>query len=300
MDVLCVGHASFDVAMSVSHHPAADEKMQAGSMQLCGGGPAANAAVQVARLGGVAAFAGVLGKDVFGDLHDRELQREGVCTQWLVRDGETPLSQILAKSDGCRSVVNFRGSQSWLRADALPALSMPAAVILFDGHEPLLSEHLQQQAEQQGMMTVLDAGSVHQGTEALVWRVGHLVASQRFACTFCDTDDVEQALRMLAAKRNHVVITLGEEGLLWFCDGAFGRLSAFSVDVVDSTGAGDAFHGAYALGLARGMAWPSLLKFASAAGALACTRLGARPALPDHHAVARLLASDLAGTPSLN
>ncbi len=299
MDVLCVGHASCDVTMSVAHHPAADEKMQADAMDLCGGGPAANAAVQVARLGGTVAFVGTLGTDMFGDMHCRELQQAGVDAQWLVRRGKTPVSQILAKPDGCRSVINFKGDMPWLAADVLPTARMSAAVMLFDGHEPLLSVRLQEQAEQQGVMTVLDAGSVHQGTEALVWRVGHLVASQRFACTFCDTDDAGQALRMLAARRNRVVITLGAEGLLWFCDGEFGQLPAFPVDVVDSTGAGDAFHGAYALGLARGMDWQSLLRFASAAGALACTRLGARTALPDRQTVACLLASSLADVPSL-
>ncbi|MDD4933727.1 MAG: PfkB family carbohydrate kinase, partial [Methylacidiphilaceae bacterium] len=90
----------------------------------------------------------------------------------------------------------------------------------------------------------------------------------------------EDALTALAASQRSVVITLGEQGLVWSCEGKRGRLSAFRVRCVDSTGAGDAFHGAFALGVARRMAWEDLLAFASAAGALACTRLGARAGLP--------------------
>ncbi len=299
MDVLCVGHASCDITMSVPHHPAADEKMRATAMTVCGGGPAANAAVQVARLGGAAAFVGALGRDVFGAMHGRELQREGVDTQWVVWDGDTPLSQILAKPDGSRCVVNFRGDHPWLAADALPLHDFAARVWLFDGHEPLLSVRMQELAEARGIPTVLDAGSVHAGTERLALRVHDLVASQRFACDYCGVSDPGRALSLLAERRDRVVITLGEQGLLWWRNGESGHVPAFEIDPVDSTGAGDAFHGAYALGLARGMDWLPLLHFAAAAGALACTRLGARAALPDRQAVADLLASGLAASPSL-
>jgi len=100
---------------------------------------------------------------------------------------------------------------------------------------------------------------------------------------------MQLALSKLADICPHVVITLGAEGLLWASEGRQGRMPAFRVDCVDSTGAGDAFHGAFALGLVRTMVWPDLLRYASAAGALTCTRLGARQALPDATAVQRLL-----------
>lgn len=87
-----------------------------------------------------------------------------------------------------------------------------------------------------------------------------------------------------------MIVTCGASGLLWQRQGESGHLPACSVAAVDSTGAGDAFHGAFALALARGMAWEALLRFASAAGALACTRLGARAALPAEPEVRALLA----------
>lgn len=289
-DLLSVGHASYDVTFSASHHPQADEKMLADSMNLAGGGPAANAAVCAARLGGSAGFCGYLGSDLFGEAHLRELQAQGVACSLVVRgDAPTPVSQILAKPDGCRSVVNFKGETPWLAADAVSLSDMPK-VILFDGHEPLLSARLCHQAREHQIPTVLDAGSLHRGTGQLAGMVDYLVASEKFARQWCDTDNMQQALTELAAVCETVVITLGAHGLIWARGSERGVMEAFSVHAIDSTGAGDAFHGAFALGVARKMAWPELLRFASAAGALTCTKLGARYALPDQDELSGLLA----------
>ncbi len=290
IDVLCVGHAAFDVTMSVGHHPGADEKLQATAMQSCGGGPAANGAVQVARLGGVSAFCGYLGNDIYGDAHVAELESDGVDLGWLVR-GSYPssISQILAKPDGSRSLVNYKVDTPWLAADAVDVSGSNPKAILFDGHEPLISEAIIEWAIGEEIPTVLDAGSLHRGTEALAMQVDYLVASEKFARQFCATEDMDAALRQLAAQRDNVVITLGERGLVWARGGERGSLPAFEINAIDSTGAGDAFHGAFVLGVARGMGWTELLRFASAAGALTCTKLGAREGLPDGDAVTGLL-----------
>lgn len=290
-DVLCIGHASWDISMAVTRHPASDEKMTAHAMQLSGGGPAANAAVCIARLGGRAAFCGYLGHDLFGQAHLHELQQERVDTSAVIRGHHpTPVSQILAKQDGLRSVVNFKGDTPTLAADAIVPPTLPA-VLLFDGHEPELSLQLCEQARLQQRPTVLDAGSLHRGTRLLATRVDYLVASARFASQYAQTDDMTQALHCLAGIGNTVVITLGEKGLIWSRKHRCGALAAFNITAIDSTGAGDAFHGAFALGIARDMAWPELLRYASAAGALTCTRLGARIALPDAAALSSLLAA---------
>ncbi|GAV21018.1 ribokinase [Mariprofundus micogutta] len=291
LDLLCIGHACYDVSMAIDRHPGPDEKVFANAMNLSGGGPAANAAVCAARLGGKAGFCGYLGNDLFGDLHMSEFSAEGVDTSLLIRGSDpSPVSQILAKPDGCRALVNFKGDTPWLAADAVSLPELPK-VMLFDGHEPELSVQLCHQAVAQAIPTVLDAGSLHKGTEALAGMVDYLVASEKFARQWCQTKDMGKALDELIAISGHVVITLGERGLVWASDGKKGQLRAFDVDAIDSTGAGDAFHGAFALGLARGMGWYELLRFASATGALACTTLGARQALPTSAALNRLLKS---------
>lgn len=290
IDVLCIGHAAYDLTMTLERHPAADEKLQASSMQTCGGGPAANAAVQVARLGGKSSFCGYLGNDLYGNAHVAELENEGVDLSALVRGSHpTSISQILAKPDGSRSLINFKGNTPWLAADTVDVTAVKPKVVLFDGHEPLISERVIDWALEQNIPTVLDAGSVHRGTEALAVKVDYLVASEKFAKQFCGTGDMGSALSQLAQLRNSVVITLGEKGLIWTKDNETGSSPVFKVHAIDSTGAGDAFHGAFALGVARGMAWHELLRFASAAGALTCTRLGARQGLPSSSEVERLL-----------
>jgi sulfofructose kinase len=111
-------------------------------------------------------------------------------------------------------------------------------------------------------------------------RVDYIVASQKFAREFTGSQNPRQAAIELGQAGSAVVITLGEAGLVWKNEEGSGSLPVFSIDAVDTTGAGDAFHGAFAAGLAHGKPWKDLLVYASAVGALCCTRYGARPAIP--------------------
>lgn len=287
IDVLCIGHASYDLVFSVAHHPDADEKTVADGLLGCGGGPAANAAVAIARLGYTAAFSGYLGNDVYGDAHDHELQAEGVDTRWLVRGATaTPLSVVLVKPDGKRALINYKGATSALAAERIDFSGVTAKTALFDGHEaPLAAGFLAQTGGR--IPTVLDAGSLHDGTAALLDQVDYLVASEKFARQYAG--DEQAALSRLAELAPAVVITLGERGLIWRRGAESGQLAAPPVVAIDSTGAGDAFHGAFAAAIAAGLSWPETLRYASVAGALCCTRLGARPGLPTTGELSALL-----------
>ncbi|MFO1418015.1 MAG: PfkB family carbohydrate kinase [Methylotetracoccus sp.] len=290
MDVLCVGHASYDLIFSVPRQPDADDKLLADGFLGCGGGPAANAAVTVARLGLRASFAGYLGDDLFGERHLAELEAHGITTELVVRGtNPTPLSVILVKPDGSRSLVNYKGQTAPLPADAFASVAPAARVVLFDGHEPLVSVDLLDSARRAAIPTVLDAGSLHAGTEALMGKVEHLVCSEKFARQWLGHDDPAAAVDRLAGLAPVVVVTLGDRGLLWRRGTEHGALGACPVVAVDTTGAGDVFHGAYAAGLALGLSWDRLLAYASAAGALCCTRLGARSGIPSADEVATLL-----------
>ncbi|HYE34959.1 carbohydrate kinase family protein [Methylocaldum sp.] len=286
IQVLCVGHASYDLVFSVPHHPEADEKIFADSLVSCGGGPAANAAVTAARLGYKAAFAGYLGNDLYGHMHLEELRREQVTTNLIVRGSSpTPLSTILVKPDGKRALVNYKGDTRPLPANSIDFSAVAPEVILFDGHEAAVSEPLCAWAKSRGIPTVLDAGSLHKGTEALMFSVDFLVCSEKFARQWLDEDAPERALNRLAERSPAVVITSGEHGLIWKKGIESGSLPAFPVQAVDTTGAGDAFHGAFAAALASGRNWREILRYASAAGALCCTKAGARPGIPDREKV---------------
>jgi sulfofructose kinase len=281
VDVLCVGHASYDLVFSVPHHPCDDEKMFADSFVSCGGGPAANAAVMVSILGLRSAFVGYLGNDLYGEMHCQELRENAVVVDKAVHGvSPTPLSMVLVKPDGNRALINYKGGTKPLSEVAVDFSAIKAKVILFDGHEPHISTPLAKLAKAQGIPTVLDAGSVHEGTLALMAKVDYLACSEKFALQLAG--DEETALGHLAEISPNVVITLGERGLIWRQGGTRGAFPAFSVSVVDTTGAGDAFHGAFAAAVAQGMAWDEVLRYASAAGALCCTKAGARLGLPGH------------------
>ncbi|MBL6985426.1 MAG: carbohydrate kinase [Methylobacter sp.] len=287
VDVLCVGHASYDLIFSVSRHPDADEKIVADSLLSCGGGPAANAAICIAKLGLNSAFAGYLGCDLYGDKHAQELNDYGINTQLIIRgDSPTPLSTILVKPDGKRCLINYKGETQALSADALNLTAVSAKVVLFDGHEPLISLPLAEKARQANIPTVLDAGSVHEGTLALMNCVDYLVCSEKFANQY--DGNQHSALSRLAELAPVVVITLGERGLIWQRGTEQGSLSAYPITAIDTTGAGDAFHGAFCAALAAGMEWQTLLRYASAAGSLCCTKMGARLGLPSREDHAEL------------
>lgn len=290
VDVLCVGHAAYDLVFAVNRHPKADEKTFAEKFISCGGGPAANAAVTVSRLGLKSAFAGYLGNDVFGQLHLAELKQEAVNTDLLIRsDSPTPLSAILVKPDGRRTVVNFKGATPPLTADRIKFSGWQPRVVLFDGHEPEISLALLKTIKGRDISTVLDAGSVHRGTLKLLQEMDYIVASQKFAREYSGEEDPQQAALKLARFSSAIVITLGEAGLVWKTADGSGSLPAFSVDAMDTTGAGDAFHGAFAAGLASGKRWNDLLTYASAVGALCCTGYGSRPSIPTAKEVSEFL-----------
>lgn len=280
IDVLCVGMASYDLIFTVDRPLNEDYKSAASSLTQSGGGPAASASIAVSRLGLSAAFAGYLGLDHFGDYLLTDFKEANVNLDLLVRDTTpTSISTVIVSPGGKRSLVNYRAPNP-IPAQTLDFSEMQAKVVLFDGHEPEISMPLIEVADRWEAKTVLDAGSVHEGTRILADCVNYLVASQKFASVFTGENDLDDALMTLSRCAPSVVVTVGERGLYWFHENQSGHLPAFQVDAVDTTGAGDAFHGAFAACLARDWDWETTLRFSSAAAALSCTQLGGRPGLP--------------------
>lgn len=278
-DVICVGMACYDQIFCIDNHPDADSKVVANAYLGSGGGPAANAAVTVSRLGLKAAFIGYLGNDIYGDQHWQELAAEGVDTSLVKRGSNpTPLASILVKPNGDRALISFKGDTRPLSNAALPNKLIACRCMLFDGHEPEISPQLADYCHQQNIPTVLDAGSVHTGTLALLDKVDYLVCSEKFAQQLTGQDQPD--IKVISEKAKAVVITLGARGLVWQIGQETGALPAYSVNAIDTTGAGDAFHGAFAAAIAQDMDWDATIRYASAAGAICCTKTGARFGIP--------------------
>ena len=295
IEVLCVGHAAWDVTARVPAFPAEDDKAEATALSECGGGPAANAAVLLARWGVRVAFAGVVGDDGYGRRVEREFRDAGVDVSGLeLRPGHpTPVSLILvSERTGSRTVVTRKAPAAPL---ALPPVPGAPRVLLFDGHE--LPAALEAMARFPAATTVLDAGSVRDGTVGLAGRVGHLVASERFARQFTglpalDTPDRRAAAvaALHRANGNPVVVTLGGRGLVHGTADRCEWVPAFAARMADTTGAGDVFHGAYAYGLLAGLPVAETLRLAAAAAALSVEAPGGRPSIPELDRVRAALA----------
>lgn len=286
VDVLCVGYACMDINFNASHHPTADEKLRATNMHTCGGGPAANAAVTIARLGGSARFSGYLGNDAFGDAHLREFAADGVLAEALHRDAApTPVAAVTIKPNGDRSIIDYRSPTAIAAESTISLAEFPATVLLIDGHQPLLSLALIEEARALGIPSVLDAGSMNDGTLLLYNKVDYLITSEKFAKHYSDEDNPRTALAALDGAAPFIACTWGADGVYWQDEYGQHHTPAFDIEPVDTTGAGDAFHGAFALGLAEALKPKQNMRRACAVGALACLKAGARSALPTRKAV---------------
>jgi len=261
-------------------------------MHSCGGGPAANAAVAIARLGGKAAFGGYLGNDAFGNSHLSEFEAEGVITDWIERGSTpTPIAAVIIKPSGERTIIDHCDSATRLTAiDAIFENHTPK-VVLIDGHQPLASLDIVNEARRRGIPTILDAGSLHDGTELLYNKVDYLITSEKFARQFSKEELPTHALESLSGAATHIAVTWGAEGVYWSDErGQITHTPAFNIEAIDTTGAGDAFHGAFALAIARKTQLKVAYRYASAVGALTCMTCGARNAFPQSEVVEKLLA----------
>ena len=288
--VLAIGYACWDLTFTVDHHFGPDEKGTARDLAQCGGGLAANAAAASGRLGFDTWLASYLGRDMFGDAHAAELKAHGVHTDLLLR-GEVPtsISAIMVKPDGRRALVNHKLPQPLIAPDAINLDELQPDCVLVDGRQLPVAHRVLDQAARLGIPSMIDADSASRDILDLAVRVDHVVGSERYATELAGLADPAAAVVQLANDRQTLVVTCGDKGLLWARDGAFGSMPAHQVEVLDTNGAGDAFHGAYAGALAAGLPWLDTLRFASATAALCCGTVGSRNGLPRQDAVHALM-----------
>ena len=289
MDVLCIGHAAYDVVLPLPQFPEEDEKYVLEEKNECGGGPGANAAYLLAKWGVSAGFMGQVGKDAYGAKISQELKEAGVDLTLLQvnRSNPTPYSAILVnKQNGSRTILNVRKPPKPL--DNIDQLNpeLKPRVILMDGHE--LGASLKALEVYPKACSILDAGSLKPATLELAGKVDFLITSQSFAMDYCQTDSLRNdnaamtcLHKLQSLGKAQVVVTLGKQGLIYLADEKPFRLPAYPVVAVDTTGAGDVFHGAFAFGLLKGFSLLDNLQFSSAAAALSVQQSGARTSIPE-------------------
>lgn len=291
--VLCVGLAVVDHLFHVDSLPQKPGKHFASEYRQVGGGPAATAAVTVARLGGEARFIGHIGADAAGEWILADLTREGVdVTKCRIStDHRSPVSSVFVTGDGERTIVNHTDIELFTSADEVTADDIgDAQVVLADVRWPVGAASALDRARVAGVPSVLDYDQSPVDVSHLASLASHVVfGEQALAAVSGEVQSDAGLVAAAALTKGVVAVTRGEHGVSWREDGEVRHEPALAIDAVDTLGAGDVFHGALALAIGEGQGFGDAVRFASAAAALKCSRQGGREGIPTRDEVERLM-----------
>lgn len=283
---IVVGHAALDHVYRIERFPDAPVKMPALEHIDSGGGMAANAAAAIGRLGGRVQLWSRIGNDAAGQTIRQHLEDAGVDIAHLktIQNARSSTAAILVDARGERLIVSERDHAMPMEADWLPIGQIKdagAVVSDLNWREATLISF--DAARRYGVPTLVDidlgCGVI---PEDILARTDYAVISAGALERFSPGDTLKARLGGVAARGvRHVGVTLGAEGYRWLAEnGELREQSSFIVDVIDTTGAGDAFHGGFAWALAQRLPIEECVRVAAAVAALSCRRLGARDGLP--------------------
>jgi ribokinase len=295
-DFAAVGEGGVDVISLVDSLPAFDRKTTASSRHVMAGGQAATAAAGVARLGWRSRWIGVTGDDDWGRLLRHALQQEGVDVAASVRPAAATRSAVVLvdRASGRRAIVESRDSALDMGADEIsPGTLCSGRIILVDGTDMQLSLRTATAARRAGLRTMVDLDRQHPATMQLLSEIDVVILPDGLVQDLTATDTSGKAVANLAAalpRASIVAATLGEGGAVGWCRGEEIHVPAHTVEVRDTTGAGDAFRAGFAARwLETGGADPDvsdLLEYAALVAGLSCRGLGAQTGLPTQADVA--------------
>ena len=278
-----LGQCSLDYIAPVNAYPVEDTKVETSGLIVQGGGPVATALVSLSRLGVQTFFMGTVSDDPAG----REIRRGLVAASVGVRGlrtrkgGRSQTALITVnRLTGSRTILWQRPTVDELHAREVPESTIrKSGVLLLDGLMHAASLRAAQVARSFGVPVILDAGRPRPGIFKLIPLCDYVVAASEFASGLNLTP--RQALERLAGfNPTAATITLGRKGSVTWHEGRVFSQPAFKVRAVDTTGAGDVFHGGYAYGVLKGWDMEKTVRFASAFAALKCTVPGGRAGIP--------------------
>ena len=284
--IICIGHAALDHVYRIEAFPPAPTKVRSLEHIESGGGMASNAAAAIGRLGAPVELWSRTGADEAGTKIRAFLEADGVDVRFLktYEGARSSTSAVIVDCSGERLIVGERDHAMSMDASWLPLNRIEgAAAVLSDLRWVEGTRAAFAKARAHGVTTMLDAdlGGGDVITEFLCLADYAIFSGPALDDFARGADDAQRLARVLAAGVSHAGVTRGEQGYSWAgADGGSGHQPAFSVDVVDTTGAGDAFHGGFAWALMEGHGQSECARIAAAVAALKCQRLGARSGLP--------------------
>lgn len=302
--VTVVGSLNVDLVSRAPRYPQKGETLIGDAFDIFTGGKGFNQATAAARLGADVTLIGSVGTDVFGDTLLAAIEAEQMHGRIKRRDVGTGVATIVVEPSGENSIIVVpRANMTLTPADIEEAASpiAEADVLLLQLETPIAaSERAAAIAKTNRTTVLLNPAPAQPLPDSFLAHVDIIIPNQSEAAllTGMPVDTEEEAIsaahclrsRMIHPETAVVVLTLGAQGALLLTAEMSEALPALPVEVIDTTGAGDAFCGALATQLAQGETLPEAVRFANAAGAAAVTTLGATPAMPTREKIEAVIA----------
>ncbi len=287
MKVLCIGHSSWDITVPVDDYPTENVKYRFNEKYAAGGGPAGNAAYLLGKWGVDTVIATSIGSDDYGTKIKKEFQSVNVNTDYVETSYEkdTSFSFILVnKKNGSRTVFNVTSEHLPLKK---LTYEFTPDIILTDGHDYATSQNAI--SKYPHAISVIDAGRPVQEVIELCKYIKYIVCSKEFAETVTglkmDFNNPQTLVNVYTKLQNkypnsNIVITLESHGALYQVNNQIKIMPGLKCNVVDTTGAGDTFHGAFVYGLANNFDMEKVITLANIAAGLSVQKMGSRLAIP--------------------
>lgn len=295
VDVVGVGLNATDTLIPLRTYPQCGSKTEYSAATVMPGGQVATTIVACQTWGLTTRYVGKLGDDDAARLHHAAFARAGVETQiTTVAGGVSPQSLILVDEHGERTILCRRDERLLLQpTDLKRDWIVNAHALHVDGFETAAATVAAQWARDAGIPVIADLDEPYPGVESLLENIDYLIVSRDFPGKLMDEPNLERALRRMKDRYGSrlTAATLGQDGVLAFDGHHYHHSPAYSVPVVDTTGAGDIFHAGFIYGLLQGWPLEQQLNFACAAVAINCKATGARGGIQPVPAIQALMAT---------
>ena len=287
-DVVGFGLNAVDHLIVVPQYPAFDTKTRFTAYEKSAGGQTASAMVALQRLGLKTAYAGRFGSDEDGRFGLMAIEYEGVNLDFaeVIEGADNQIAFIIIDArSGERTIIWDRDERLSYRPDEAPLdLAGRGRILHIDAHDPPACAVMARAARDAGAIVTADIDNIYEGLPDLLPLVDVLITSAEFPHRLTGISDERASLVELKARYGCAIVgtTLGARGALINCDRVFIESPAFEVPggCLDTTGAGDAFHGGFIYGMLSGEDLETCMKLGNAVAALKCRSLGSRAALP--------------------
>ena len=302
VDLVGVGLNATDTLIALESYPERGSKVEYSGARVLPGGQVATAVVACQHWGMSTRYVGILGDDAAAALHREAFSRAGVEAEIItVSGGTSPQSLILVDGGGERTVLCRRDPRVALKpADLDRQWIVNARALHVDGYDTAAATVAASWARAAGLPVIADLDELYPGVEELLENVDYLIVSRDIPCRLMEEPDLEMALRKMQRRYGCrlAAATLGDNGVLAWNGKQLHHVCAYSVPVVDTTGAGDIFHAGFIYGLLQDWPLERQLDFACAAAALNCAAVGARGGIQSVATIEHLMATGVRHLPA--